>query len=99
MNNGDHILMEKLIQAGVNLFTYEEMTQHTLLTTAAREGHLGIVQVLLDLTEEDVHCDGVNDDVPLVGALLYGHLDTAHLLVSQGTLPDSKHQLMKTGQH
>lgn len=89
MDNGDHILMEKLIRAGVNLFTYE-VAQHTLLATAARNGHLGIVQVLLDLTEQDVHCGAVNDDVPLVGALLYGHLDTARFLVSRGTLPDFK---------
>lgn len=55
MNNGDYILMERLIQARVNLFTYEEMTHHALLPTAARNGHLGMVQVLLDLTQEDIH--------------------------------------------
>ena len=90
MENGDHALMEKLIKAGVELVTYVSETQHSLIATAASDGHLGMVRVLLDMTKEDVHCIALYDHVPLVGALLHGHLDTAQFLVSRGALPDFK---------
>lgn len=90
MENGDHVLMEKLIKAGVEPVAYVSETQHSLIATAASDGHLGMVRVLLDMTEEDVHCMALYDHVPLVGALLHGHLDTARFLVSRGALPDFK---------
>ena len=43
MDNGDHVLMEKLIKAGVDLVTYMSETHHSLIATAASDGHLGMV--------------------------------------------------------
>lgn len=89
IGHGDHVLMEKLlIQTGVDLFSYVESTHHSPLPIAARKGHLGMVQVLLDLTGESIHLDSLNDDAPLVETLLGGHLEIAQLLISRGAIPD-----------
>lgn len=87
---GTMFFMQKLIKAGVDLVTYVSETHHSLIATAASDGHLGIVRVLLDMTKEDIHCFSDNDDIPLVGALLHDYLDTARFLVSRGALPDFK---------
>lgn len=55
--------------------TYMSETQHSLIATAASDGHLGMARVLLDMTEEDVHCIALYDHVPLLHAASHGKLE------------------------
>lgn len=51
-------------------------------------GHIGIVQVLLDLGQPDLNRAALYDESPIVRALMNGHLDIARLLISRGADPN-----------
>lgn len=80
--------MERLIRAGVDPFIYQAAICTSPVRAAASKGHLGVVQVLVDLVREYRHVGFRNYDLPLIDALIFGHIDIARFLISRGALPD-----------
>lgn len=88
MGSGDHVLLKRLIEAGISTELFGDQTQRDPLRTAAGWGHIGIVQVLLDLGQPDLNRAALYDESPIVRALMNGHLDIARLLISRGADPN-----------
>ena len=88
MRSGDHVLLKRLIEAGISTEIFGDRTQRSPLRAAAGWGHIGIVQVLLDLGQYDLNRAALYDESPFVCALINRHLDIARLLISQGADPN-----------
>lgn len=88
MRSGDHVLLKSLIEAGISTELFGDQTQRDPLQTAVKWGHIGIVQVLLDLDQSDLDVAALYDELPIICALMNGHLDIARLLISRGVDPN-----------
>ncbi|KAH8422724.1 uncharacterized protein LDX57_000479 [Aspergillus melleus] len=88
LETGDHVLMENLIDEGVDPLIWEKNKRKKLIYKAAGAGHTELVRLLLDREINDVHGHYVYQEVPLIRALLCGHWETARLLISYGADPD-----------
>ena len=88
MRSGDHVLLKRLMEAGICTEIFGDTTQHSPLRAATGWGHIGNVQVLLDLGQYDLNHAALYNESPLVCALINGHLDIARLLISRGADPN-----------
>ena len=89
LETGDHLLMERLGKAGIDVFkAYLNATRDELLSVAIKKGHLGVVQVLVDLNKDSMHKVTGFGHLPFTSALLLGHLEIARFLVFRGADPE-----------
>ncbi|KAK1140358.1 hypothetical protein N8T08_010415 [Aspergillus melleus] len=87
LETGDHVLMENLIDEGVDPLIWQK-EDAKLIYEAAGAGHTELVRLLLDREISDIHDHPFSKQVPLTHALLCGQWETARLLVSYGANPD-----------
>ena len=82
VDHGELKIAQWLIKMGVNINERAGLADATPLHTAATEGQLGAVQLLLDHQAEFDVSDPKRDQ--LFGAIYGGHLDVVKLLVEHG---------------
>ena len=102
VRSGDEAMVKTLLDMGSNIRTRTNSTlsdfHETILHTAAREDHAGIIQLLLD------HGVSVNDmdfykQTPLHVATRNGHVRAARLLIDHGAPVDAEDWRKQTPLH
>lgn len=97
MKTGDHVLIKRLIEAGITAELYVHTTHHGALQIAADQGHTGIVRVLLDLNQGVLNIEATYNKAPLVCAILNRHFDTARLMISRSVDPNYAEEITLLG--
>jgi uncharacterized protein len=80
---GDMAVVDLLLMAGVSAKDPEPLRHVTALHNAAAQGHIKLVQRLIDYGA-DVNAQDTNGFTPLLNAVYAGHLDITKLLINSG---------------
>jgi hypothetical protein len=80
---GDGTVVGLLLQTGMSANTSEPVRQVTALHNAAAQGHLRIIQTLIE-HGADVNAADWHGNTPLINAAYFGHLDAVKALLEKG---------------